>query len=453
MRSVSLPRWVAVLGVVAIGVLASEAVADMADWLWLALVLVGLGGGLVARRPSLLAVAVAATVLGDVIGLLLGLAALRGIFWPMLGAGHVLVVGLAFVVGTAVGPERATVGRRWRIGVVAVVVTSLVGLGAWSAVLGVVYSETYITQEAGARHDCRTPASRFGWAYEAVNYDRTDDDRLLASAADPTVCDAQYTSDAGRAGAAVRSSDGTGIAGWYIPAADAAVGPDGPTLVLVHGGKSNKSGMLDYAPAVHQDYNLMLVDLRNTGRSRGDRSSGGLWERFDVRAMVDWLEAVKHPGWIGLVANSNGAATGLAEAVDDTRVRALVLDSMHARIVAQLGNIAETELDPRIPAWPGALAVIVGASLRVGGDIQAVDPVRMLPLVGRRPVLLTHGTRDHVDTISGALEPNLAAAFAADVDVGARLCVGADHGHVISDCPLQWGQWVRSFLADARSRY
>lgn len=452
MRSLSLPRRVGTFGVVAAGVLGSEAVAGEADWLWLALVLAGFAAGLLARRPTALWIAVGGTLAADALGLLVGFAALRGIFWPVLAAAHVLVVGLALVVGAAVSPNHDPLGRRWRVALVTVVAVALVGLGAWSTVLGVVYSETYITQEAGARHDCRTPGSRFGWPYEAINYDQADDARLLASVAAPAACEAQFTSEAGRAGSAVTSVDGTPIAGWYIPAADAAVGPHGPTLVLVHGGKSNKSGMLDYAPALHQDYNLVLVDLRNTGRSRGDRSSGGLWERYDVRALVDWLASTKQPTWIGLVANSNGAATGLAEAVDDPRIRALVLDSMHARIVTQLGNIAETELEPRIPAWPGALAVILGASLRVGGDIQSVDPIRMLPRIGTRPVLLTHGTKDHVDTLAGALQPNLAAAFAADVDVGVRLCVGADHGEVINDCPDQWGEWVRSFLAEARSR-
>jgi hypothetical protein len=429
------------LGVV--GLVALEAAAGTEDWLWLAIPLVGILVGSIAGRPSRLWVALAAAVVGDAAGQALGLGAVRGPYWFLLVAGHAALLAVTFVIGTGLGWQRQGLARGWRRLVIAVTGIAVVAFVGYSGVIGFIYSADYVAQPGSG--GCENPESAYGWTYEAVNYDLADDARLLAASPDPATC----LVPAATAGTAVVSSDGTPIAGWYVPAADAAVTPAGPTLVLVHGGKANKSGMLKYAVPFHQDYNLLFVDLRNSGRSGATMNSGGVHERFDIRAMVDWLEQTKHPAWLAFVATSNGAAAGLAEAVDDGRIRALVLDSMQASIVTQLGNVGETE--EHLPAWPGAWAVIVGAGLRVGGDLQAVDPVRMIPRLGDRPVLLLHGTADAVDRPRDSLERNVIAALDAGVDVTFHVCVGAPHGQVIDTCPAAWAQWATTFLSEARA--
>jgi pimeloyl-ACP methyl ester carboxylesterase len=205
--------------------------------------------------------------------------------------------------------------------------------------------------------------------------------------------------------------------------------------------------MLDYAPALHQRYNLVLIDLRNSGRSGGAESTGGVLERYDLRAMLDWLAREKKPVWIAVVGNSNGAATALAEAVDDPRVRALVLDSMHASVERQLGNIVVTEHAPA-PAWPLAPAIVAGVSARIGEDLASVDPARMLEQLRNRPVLLTHGTADLVDRPADSLDVNVTVAQAAGINVRVERCAGAGHGQVVVVCRADWERWVLGFLAD-----
>ena len=244
------------------------------------------------------------------------------------------------------------------------------------------------------------------------------------------------------------SSDGVPIDGWYIPAAS-GIGPAGPTVLIVHGGKANKSDVLKYAPPFHPTYNLVLLDLRNSGRSGAALATWGLREQWDLRAMIDWLVRIKNPAWIGVMGNSNGGATAVLEAGTDPRVRALVLDSMHASVVAQLGSVLETENS--LPAWPGSWAIVVGASLRIGADITTVDPVRTIGRLGTRPVLLIHGSADLVDRPAESAERNLAAALAAGVPVGLEICPGAGHGVVIDICPDQWARWAVSFMDAARS--
>ena len=199
----------------------------------------------------------------------------------------------------------------------------------------------------------------------------------------------------------------------------------------------------------HDAYNLVFVDLRNSGRSSGTETTMGLKEQRDVRAMVDWLVATKHPTWVGAVGNSMGAATALAAAIDDMRIRALVLDSAHAGIVTSIGNVLETEHGQ--PALPGSWAIITAVSLAVGGDVTAIDPVRLLTRLGDRPVLLIQGTADLVDPPTEASDLNFHAALAAGTTVELQYCQGASHGKVIDTCPKAWASWATSFLARAQA--
>jgi pimeloyl-ACP methyl ester carboxylesterase len=290
--------------------------------------------------------------------------------------------------------------------------------------------------------DCRTPAARYGWDYEAINYDKADDLALAAAWPGMTDCGSQGAP----AGDEVVSSDGVHLDGWYIPSA-AGTGPRGPTVVIVHGGKSNKSEVLKYAAAFHDRYNLVLPDLRNSGRSSVADSTMGVREQWDVRAMVDWLVQAKQPRWIGLMGNSMGAATALAEAGGDERISALVLDSMHAQLVLLAGNIAETENG--YPSVPTSWAVTIAASIRLWVDVTSVDPVRTIAGLGNRPVLLLHGTADPIDRPDQSAEVNLHAAREAGVPATLHYCVGARHGLVIDTCPSDWAGWANWFFASA----
>lgn len=341
-----------------------------------------------------------------------------------------------------------TRGRRW--GTI-VAVLAAVALAAYVvAFFGygfVVYADTYLSGEPRDT-TCHTPGSRFGWAYEAVNYDIVDDAALLAANPDPSHC----TSQGATAGTVVVAPDGVRLAAWYVPRGGSYGGSPAladpataPTIVLVHGGKANKSGMLDYAAPLHDRYNLLIVDLRNSGRSSNARSTGGLLEQHDLRAMIEWLIRTKRPSWIAVVGNSNGGAAALAEARGDTNVRALVLDSMHASLETQLRNLAESE--EHLPAWPGAWGVMVGVQVRLGAAVESVDPVTTITQVGDRPILLTHGDQDVIDRPLDSLERNVAAATRAGIEVEVRRCARAGHGQVVIACATEWATWVLDFLA------
>jgi len=426
------------------------------SWCWPLYLLVGVVAGVVAGSGrGIWLLWVAAVAVYPAAGWL-GLPRddVQWLHWFALTLVGACLATAGFAIGAAMAGRAgtATSGRQgrgpWRaIGwplLVAAIGLGFAGFGGWVGYAGVVGSEELVHPTDTWPH-CGTPASEFGWAYEAINYEQADDTRL--GAVNPGL--RECTTWGSPAGGEVVTSDGVPIAGWYIPAAN-GVGPGGPTLLIVPGWKSHKSEVLKYAPPFHAAYNLVLVDLRDGGRSGGTETTWGLREQLDVRAMIDWLVRTKGPTWIGAMGNSMGAATVLAEAIEDPRVEALILDSMHASLVTSLGDGLESER--HLPAVPSAWAMVAGASLRVGADLTSVDPVRIIGRLGDRPVLLIHGLADTLDRPAHSAEPNVQAAREAGVPVELRTCETGWHGHVIDECPTEWAAWATDFLAAAMAR-
>jgi pimeloyl-ACP methyl ester carboxylesterase len=294
--------------------------------------------------------------------------------------------------------------------------------------------------------DCRTPDVQFGWTYEAINYDIADDAQLKIRNADLTDCAYQGT----KAGDDVVTDDGEHIAGWYIPAADGA-GPTAATVILVHGFKASKVGILKYGEGLHQHFNLVAFDMRNIGRSTGTVTTGGVLEQKDLRAIIDWLVASKHPSHIGVLGNSLGAVTALAEARDDPRVEALALDSMHTRMRYQIEARLEHASPPH-PAYPGTWAIFVGAWIRTGVDLGSIDAEDEIGQIGGRPILLTHGSADNEDL------PERTQAFfnelkTAGVAAELHWCEGSGHnapaGMPAEVCRADFATWMSDFFSRA----
>jgi pimeloyl-ACP methyl ester carboxylesterase len=289
--------------------------------------------------------------------------------------------------------------------------------------------------------DCRTPDLQFGWAYEAINYDISEDAALRSVNPDMARCIHQGTP----AGDAVVTDDGVRIAGWYIPAADGS-GPTGPTIVLVHGFNNTKANILGYGERLHEQFNLVAFDMRNRGRSTGTQTTAGVLEQKDLRAIIDWVEREKHPAHLGVLGNSLGAATAMAEARDDPRVEALALDSMHTRLRYQV----EARLQHRgHPAYPGTWAIFLGIRFRTGLDVGSIDAADEIGQVADRPILLSHGTADTED-LPARTQEFYDDALAAGVSIELHWCEGAGHnapaGMPVVVCHDDFGAWMNDFF-------
>lgn len=363
------------------------------------------------------------------------------------------IVGLGVLALTVIGIAAMFVGclllglsalrtilaaRRIRRGFIALLATlMLFGLTGFSTYVGALGSATLLHPDPIP--DCRTPLVRYGWIYEAINYDIADDTALQNQNRDMEHC----TSQGASAGNDVVTSDAIRIAGWYVPAANGA-GPTAATVVFVHGWDANKSEALRYAVPLHPTFNVVVLDLRAGGRSALTESTFGLREKLDLEAVLDWLVRTKHPAHIAVMGNSMGGGTAVLAAASDPRIEALILDSTHAHVSDILDR--RLEVDAGYPSEPGMPAILAGMWLRTGLDLMDADPVNAIPALGHRPLLIVHGAADIHDLPARSADVNYRAAMDAGVPVEMHVCPGATHGHVIDTCPTEWGQWVVGFL-------
>jgi pimeloyl-ACP methyl ester carboxylesterase len=318
---------------------------------------------------------------------------------------------------------------RWGIVLVAVVTIGYFGYMGWEG-------SEQLVHPPHPNTDCRTPAA-LGWAFEAINYSRADDDDLHAGEANLEDCSSQGAAP----GDEVVSSDGIRIAGWWIPAA--GIAPNGPTVVIVHGYGDNKSGMLEYATFLHDRYNLVIFDLRNGGQSTGELTTQGNAEQRDLAAMLDWVVRTKAPRELVVFGQSMGGQTSINVVARDPRVAALILDSTHDRLAtamsARIGNAG----------YPfgevGFLAVALGSWIRSGEFVLGSDPIEAIDELGDRPVLLLQGGSD-IDVPPDSADRLATAAEDAGVDLELQVCAAATHGHIDEDCPADYGRWLNEFL-------
>ncbi len=117
-----------------------------------------------------------------------------------------------------------------------------------------------------------------------------------------------------------------GREGWFFPGLRGA-----PAVVLCHGYQSNRGVLLTLVSALqdHQ-YNVFLFDFGGHGSSQG-MTTLGFRETREVRAAIDALARRDDvdPAQFGLWGANMGAYAGLAEAENDKRVRAIVVESVY----------------------------------------------------------------------------------------------------------------------------
>lgn len=284
---------------------------------------------------------------------------------------------------------------------------------------------------------CRLP-SALGWEYQAINYDQASD-AALAAEPDPSTC----ASVGQPAGVELMASDGTRLAGWYIPAA-APIGPQGPTVVLVHGHGSSKNTMLPWAEVLHPDYNLVLFDQRNHGQSFGTETTVGVRERMDLEAVVEWLRATHAPAQVAVLGNSMGGATALNAVAGGLPVQALILDSTPVSIASSVEIGVDNRGYPL--ALPASWAIMLGALFRTGIDVTSADAIITIDDIGSVPVLILQGDSDSIIDPTSA-DQLAAAAAAGGVQAELHICPGADHSQLHAVCPDEYADWVLGFLA------
>ena len=221
------------------------------------------------------------------------------------------------------------------------------------------------------------------------------------------------------------TSDGVNLSAWFVPATGEGPAEARATVLLAHGLLDRKETLLNLVPWLHKaGYHVMLFDFRGHGASDKRPTTVGRKEALDVQAALDWLQAEGVGGSVGGLGMSLGAAALVNTAAQDSRLDALVLDSLFA-------DWSDTDFarDYRLPPdW-----LVPGVP----------SPVELMPEI-HVPVLIIHGTADILTKVNHALRLYEAANEPKTLWIN-------DSGHAWSawTYPVLYQQKVLDFFAES----
>jgi dipeptidyl aminopeptidase/acylaminoacyl peptidase len=184
-----------------------------------------------------------------------------------------------------------------------------------------------------------------------------------------------------------RTRDGLRLIAWYLPGTR-------PAAVVVSGGHRGRAGdVLGISAALQRaGFHVVAYGWRGTPGSDPAAHTLGVFERRDLEAAIDAVEARLGNVPIGLLGYSLGGAVSLVVAGEDHRVRAVCADSAFSDPLGVLADGVE-----RVLRIPGAVLTAPVAALvakRTGARLADFEPLAAVARISPRPLLLIHGAED-----------------------------------------------------------
>jgi uncharacterized protein len=244
---------------------------------------------------------------------------------------------------------------------------------------------------------------------------------------------------------AFKSSDGTEIKGWWVPA-ESAKG----TVVMVHGLNRSRIEMVRRAPFVHTaGWNALLLDLRHHGASGGEATTFGAKEKEDVKAAARFARE-RSPGPVVEWGVSLGAASVVMAAADDPDVAGVICDSSYRSLDDTVRHHLAYVRHLRwwlglVPSWPGADLALYWMGRRGGFDPKGVDIEAAAARLHGRPALFVANSEDW------RMPKEIAFALKAAVGDTAEVLVipGKSHGGAWRDGTAAYSEAAGTLLKAA----
>lgn len=205
------------------------------------------------------------------------------------------------------------------------------------------------------------------------------------------------------------ATDGTRLAGWWIPAvegADRAAPTSRPadfgskTIILCHGFGGSKATQLSLVRRlIPAGYNVLAFDFRAHGESDGQLTSLGDLERRDVLGAVEWIQKnqPERSKKIYGVGASMGAAALIAAAADPgaqgQAIEAVAVYGVYDDLSTLAGEISTQMMLPPMDWFTLKLGLPI-ASLQAGTNLAKFKPAQLADELWPRPILVIHGTHD-----------------------------------------------------------
>jgi len=186
-----------------------------------------------------------------------------------------------------------------------------------------------------------------------------------------------------------KSNDGVNLSGWFIPS-----GKSDRAIIMVHGITANRREGLRWAKSFNRaGFNLLLLDLRNHGKSGKAVSGMGMHEKADITAAMDFLLGLRKMKKAGLFGVSMGAGTGIPAMAQDRRIAAGVFEAGYADLYDLLSVMIVRDF--HLPPFPLLNMTSLLFRIRGGIPMSAVSPEKYIGSITPRPVFIIHCTDDH----------------------------------------------------------
>jgi fermentation-respiration switch protein FrsA (DUF1100 family) len=268
----------------------------------------------------------------------------------------------------------------------------------------------------------------------------------------------------------LRSRDGLRLAGRWLPAeapgteagAEWRADPH-EAILLLHGWSGSISpDVVEYGPFLRRTAGVLGLDFRGHGDSDPAPTTFGMLEVEDVAGALAWL-GERGVERVAMIGTSMGGVTALASVVvlgdgalpgadvdpdapahdiapPRPRIVGVVADSVAPEHTVPVANRMRTPLRRFVAA-----RMFESASRRVGGDIRATEPIRIIGLIESVPLFLIHGAADATVPLRDA--NRLAAA--AGPNATHWVVPDADHSASHATEPHSYEERVTAFLRHA----
>jgi len=186
----------------------------------------------------------------------------------------------------------------------------------------------------------------------------------------------------------IASPYGYELYGLYFPVEESH-----RTVIIAHGVTFSLYGSVKYMWMFRErGFNVLMYDHRNHGRSGGETTTYGYYEKHDLKACVDWVLA-RHGerGIVGVHGESMGAAIALQHAAIDPRVHFVVADCPYASVWEQFAYRIKVEY--HLPAFPILPIASWFSQLRAGFNFKDAAPIDTISKVDT-PIFFIHGKED-----------------------------------------------------------
>lgn len=170
--------------------------------------------------------------------------------------------------------------------------------------------------------------------------------------------------------------------------------PTNRYIIISHGVTENKINSVKYMNLfLARGFNTVIYDHRRHGESGGTSTSYGFYEKFDLKAVINWLKAEKGANiLLGIHGESMGAATMLLYAgmVEDG-ADFYISDCAFSDFKEQLTYLLKRDI--KFPSKPLLPVADLFLRLREKYSLSDISPISVIHQV-KNPILFIHSKKD-----------------------------------------------------------